>query len=253
MSSVPQIVVESLTSYEAAVGFTDECPAADRAGPLLPSVQLSPNWVWEDYDFDTIDVFPMYVVSPRNDGYFPSVSPISSPNAMNIPDSPVTPATSSVMNEATGSFDSAVGSPVTSLSITDYAADLTLLSLILLPEVMLLKPVLAPVWPNPYPGYQPSPAPALSVPLPHDDLPGGGCYADGYVSRDEAASPEISRVHRRAGVGPVVGSSPGRVASGDGPQRSCCDAVTAGLWAHDIAASSTAPSPRWRQWAYGAH
>ena len=168
---------------------------------------------------------------------------------------------------------------MTSLSITDYAADLTLLSLILLPEVMLLKPALAPMRPNPYPGYQPSPAPALSVPLPHDDLPGGGCYADGYISRDEAASPEISRVHRRAGVGPVVGSSPGRVASGDGPQRSCCDAVTAGLWAHDIAASdvdgsdavcfqssphsrsttlrqchgSTAPSPRWRQWAYGAH
>ena len=64
---------------------------------------------------------------------------------MNTPDSLVTPATGSVMNEPTGSFDGAVGSPVTSLSITNYAADLTLLSepLITLPEVMLLKPALA--------------------------------------------------------------------------------------------------------------
>ena len=79
VSSVPQIVVESPTSYEAPMGFTDECPAADRAGPFLPQE----SQVREDYNFDTIDVLPMYAVSPRNDGYFPSVSPISSPNAMN--------------------------------------------------------------------------------------------------------------------------------------------------------------------------
>ena len=94
--SVSQIVVESLMSNEAPVGFTDECPTAVRAGPLLPqesqvsqwsSVQLSPNRVREYYDFDTLDVLPMYAVSPRNYGYFPSVSPISSPNAMNTPDS----------------------------------------------------------------------------------------------------------------------------------------------------------------------
>ena len=135
----------------------------DWAGPFLPqesqvsqlsSVQLSPNRVLEEYDFDTIDLFPMYAVSPRNDGYFPSVSPISLPNAMNTPDSPVTPATGAVMTEATGS-----------LSITDYAADLTLLSEPLTPllEVMLLKPAPAPVRPNSYPGCQPSPALALSV------------------------------------------------------------------------------------------
>ena len=97
-----RIVVESPTSYEATVGFTDECPAVDRAGLFLPqesqvsqlsSVQLSPNRVQEDYDFNTLDVFPLYAVSPRNDGYFPSVSPISSPDAINTPDSPVTLAT----------------------------------------------------------------------------------------------------------------------------------------------------------------
>ena len=37
-------------------------------------------------------------------------------------------------------------------------------------------------------------------------------------------------MHRHAGVGPVVRSSPGRVASSDGPQRRprCCNAVAAG-------------------------
>ena len=106
----------------------DVCLAADRVVTLLPqeshlsqlsSVQLSPNRVREDFDFDTMDVFPMLPVSPRTDGYFPSVSPVSSPNTL---------------------FDSAVGSPVTSLSITDYAADLTLLlePLIPLPDAMLL-------------------------------------------------------------------------------------------------------------------
>ena len=70
------------------MGFTDECPAADRAGPFLPqesqvSQLSSPTRVQEDCIFDTIDVFPMYAVSPIKDGYFPSVSLISSPNTMN--------------------------------------------------------------------------------------------------------------------------------------------------------------------------
>ena len=49
--SIPHIVVESPTSYEAPVCFKDECLAADWAGPLLPqesqvsSVRLSPNMV----------------------------------------------------------------------------------------------------------------------------------------------------------------------------------------------------------------
>ena len=108
MLSVPQIVVESLTSYEAPVSSKDVCPAADRVVPLLThesevsllsSVQLSPNRVRADYDFDTMDVFPMYAVSSRNNGYFLSMSPISPPKL----GSPVTPATGSLMNEATGS------------------------------------------------------------------------------------------------------------------------------------------------------
>ena len=67
--SVPQIVFESLTSYEALVGSKDVCPAADWVLLFLPqesqvsqlsSVQLSPNRVREDYDFDTKDVFLVY-------------------------------------------------------------------------------------------------------------------------------------------------------------------------------------------------
>ena len=99
--SVLQIVIESPTANEAPVGSKDMCPAADQVVPLLPqesqvpvrsqlsSVQLSPNQVREDYDFNTMDVFPVYTVSPRNDGYFPSVAPISSPNALSPLGSPV--------------------------------------------------------------------------------------------------------------------------------------------------------------------
>ena len=146
VSSIPHIVVESPTSYEAPVGLKDVCLAADLAGPLLPHES--------------------------------QVSQLSQ---------------------------------VSSLSITDYAADLTLLSepFIPFPEVMLLKPAPAPVRPNSYPGCQPSPVLALSVnPSPavlsHEgpfdtftDLPGGGCCSDGYVVRDAAASPEISSASAR--------------------------------------------------------
>ena len=96
--SVPQIVVESPTSYEAPMGSKNVCPAADQVVRLLPqesqvsqllSVQLSPNRVRENYDFDTMDVFSVYTVSSRNDKYFPSLSPIMSPNALSTLGSPV--------------------------------------------------------------------------------------------------------------------------------------------------------------------
>ena len=52
------------------------------------SVQLSPNRLREDYDYETMDVFPDFPVSPRHEWYFPSVSPISSPGALSTPGSP---------------------------------------------------------------------------------------------------------------------------------------------------------------------
>ena len=41
-------------------------------------MQLSPNRVSEDFDFGTMDVFPMFTVSPETDGYPPRVSTVSS-------------------------------------------------------------------------------------------------------------------------------------------------------------------------------
>ena len=92
------------------------CPAADRVVTLLPQEshvsQLSPNRVREDFDLDvdTMDVFPVFPVSPRTDGYFPSVSPVSSPSALSTPGSSAAPGPGSLLNKATGPFDSTVGS-----------------------------------------------------------------------------------------------------------------------------------------------
>ena len=90
------------------------------------------------------------------------MSLISTLNALSKPGSPVTPATGSLMDEANRSFDSAVVSPVTSLSITDYTADLNLLSEPLIPllEVMLLQPASVPVQYSHAPGLLVDPSPA---------------------------------------------------------------------------------------------
>ena len=63
--------------------------------------------------------------------------------------SSLSPAPGYQLNEVTGSFDSMAGSPFTSLSITDYTADLSLLSepLIPLPDELLLLPLPVPMRP----------------------------------------------------------------------------------------------------------
>ena len=94
---------------------------------LLSSVQLSPNRAREDFNYDTLDVFPVFQVSHEHDGYLPETSPATSSEARSKPSSSLSPAPGYRLNEVTGLFDSMVGSPVTSLSITDYTADLSLL------------------------------------------------------------------------------------------------------------------------------
>ena len=91
--------------------------------------------VSEDFDFGTMDVFPVFTVSPETDGYFPRISPVSSPG------SPVAQTAGSVLDEATGSFHSTLGSPAASLSKTHHAANLRLLSepLIPLPDAVFLQ------------------------------------------------------------------------------------------------------------------
>ena len=121
----------------------------------------------EDFTYDTLDVFPVFQVSQEPDGYFPDTSPVTPPDTRSIQSSPVTPAPGSLLSEATGYFDGIFGSPVTSLSITDYVADLSLLSEPLIPllDELLLLPVPVPMLPQPSPGGQPPMEPiALVVP-----------------------------------------------------------------------------------------
>ena len=95
-------------------------------------MQLSPNKVCVDYDIDTLDVFPVFSVSPRSDGYLPLVSPVSSQGSLTA---------GSLPDEAAASRDSTFGSSAMSLSITDHAANFQLLTppLILLPDTVLIQ------------------------------------------------------------------------------------------------------------------
>ena len=95
----------------------------------LSSVQLSPNRVRSDFDLGAVDLFHLFTTSPRADGDMPYLSPISSPVAGCLPD------------EVAGSRDGAIGSPATSLSITDHTVDLQLMTppLIPFPDTILVQ------------------------------------------------------------------------------------------------------------------
>ena len=145
ISSDSQVVVESPTLYEAPAEPLDMSMFVDRVAKLsqvsgLSSVQLSPHRVCEDFAYDTLDVFPIFQVSPEAEGYFPDTSPVTPQDPRNLLNSPDTLAHGSLPPEATGSLDSFIGSQVTSLSLTEHAADLSLLpdSLISLPNKILL-------------------------------------------------------------------------------------------------------------------
>ena len=82
MVSVDQVVVDSPTSYDTPVVHLEISPVADHLAIFNPqelqvlrlsSVQLLPNRVREDFDFNTLDVFPMFAVSPRTDRYLPCI------------------------------------------------------------------------------------------------------------------------------------------------------------------------------------
>ena len=94
---------------------------------------MSLSWIsqWdrvnENLDYNTLDVFPVFPVLPRADGYVPWVSPVS------MPDSPADQTLGYLLDEMTGLYSSILGSPVTSRSITSRAEDLHLLSVPLIP------------------------------------------------------------------------------------------------------------------------
>ena len=93
-------------------------PLSPQGSQMLP-VQLSPNMV--RLDLDAVDLFPVFVASPRTGIYLTLLSPIS--------------------YEAAESHDCAIGSPATSLSITDHTANLQLLTppLIPFPDTILVQ------------------------------------------------------------------------------------------------------------------
>ena len=84
ISSDSQVVVESPSHYEAPAVPVNISVLVESIVQLsqisaLSSVQLSPNWVHEDYSYDTMDVFPVFQVSPEIDRYLPATSPVTPP------------------------------------------------------------------------------------------------------------------------------------------------------------------------------
>ena len=137
--SVDRLAVESPVSDDVPIVELDMIPDVSQFALLNPqgsqvsqlsSVQLSPNRVRLDFDMDTVDVFPVFVASPRSGGYLPPVSPVSSPE---LPSSRASPAAGSLPDEAAASRDRVIGSLSTSLSITDHRANLRLLTPPLIP------------------------------------------------------------------------------------------------------------------------
>ena len=90
-------------------------------------LDFSVDRVNENLDYNTLDVFPVFPVLPRADGYVPWVSPVS------MPDSPADQTLGSLLDEMTGLYSSILGSPVISRSSTSRAEDVHLLSVPLIP------------------------------------------------------------------------------------------------------------------------
>ena len=133
MEGVDQVVIESPTPYDAPVADLDmasvtaqleTCNLQETQVSHLSSVQLSPNRVHEDLDLGTLDVF-LCLWCPQKPTYISSFVLSSGPQ--------VAPAVSHLLDEATGSYHSTIGSPVTSLSMMDHASNLHLLSQPLIP------------------------------------------------------------------------------------------------------------------------
>ena len=55
----------------------------------LSSIPMSPNRVCEDYTYYTVDVFPVFQVSPDDMQYLPATSPVTPPASELLPTSPI--------------------------------------------------------------------------------------------------------------------------------------------------------------------
>ena len=128
----------------ASVVPSDISPIVARFMPLNPqesqvshlsSVQLSPNRVRSNFEIDTVDLDPLFTMSPRSAGDLLLIS---------SPDSPLSCALSDVhswTNKASASVDSGRESPATSMSINNRTGELQLMMppLIPLPEMINIQ------------------------------------------------------------------------------------------------------------------
>ena len=131
ISSDSQLVVESPSHYEAPavpVNISALIESVVQLSPIsaLSSVQLSPNRVCEDYTYNTVDVFPVFQVSPDNAEYLPATSPVMPLDSGSLPTSL---DLESLPPGATGSFDSLLGCQ----ALIEQATDLSRLSPPLIP------------------------------------------------------------------------------------------------------------------------
>ena len=126
----------------------------------LSSIQLSPNRVCEHFSCVTVDVFPVYQVSPDITGYLPATSPVTPPVPESLPTSPVHLGSDSLSPGTTGSFDSLVGCR----SLIEQEPDLSCLSplLVPLPDSLILLPMPVPIPPQQLPVCQ-SPGESLAL------------------------------------------------------------------------------------------
>ena len=113
-SGASQVVVESPSHYEAPavpVVILELLDSVVQMSQLsaLSYVQLSPDRVHEDCTSESVDVFPVYQVSPDNTGYLPATSPVTPPIPGSLPTSPIPRGPDSLPPGTTGSFDSLLG------------------------------------------------------------------------------------------------------------------------------------------------
>ena len=90
VTSTSQFVVESPSNYEAPALPIDITSLVESVVHLsqisvLSLVPMLPNWVREDYTFDTVDVFPVFQVSQNDTQYLPATSPVTPPASEMVP------------------------------------------------------------------------------------------------------------------------------------------------------------------------
>ena len=153
-ASVSFLVVESPSHYQA--------PTEPIVLSAISSVPISPNRVREDCSSITLDVYPVYEVSPDTTGYVPATRPVMLPSS----------EVCFVAYSRSGASPSGTPPPppvslngvvACDITLLDRSTDLSLLAIPLLPlpDGLLLVPVTA----------SDQPSTSIEHPLPREQLP----------------------------------------------------------------------------------